>query len=141
MRRRDAEPDLIIEMPDGGRILMELKKIDAKLIRGKMGLSQLKFAQRFGFGVQQLRTWEQHRAKPSASTLAYLALIEANPKSVAAIFASSRFARPTTHKARTKQGVTAKPAQSPRQGSDAKADKNGGPGTNGLIQDRDWLPL
>ena len=106
MRRQDGEPDLIIETPDRGLILVQLKKIDVKQIRAKTGMSQRKFAERFGFGIQQLRTWEQNRAKPSASTLAYLALIEANPDSVATILASSRFARPAARKARTKQAVS-----------------------------------
>ena len=40
------------------------KHLDVRAIRGKTGLTQEAFAQRFGFSVNTLRHWEQGRRYP-----------------------------------------------------------------------------
>jgi putative transcriptional regulator len=50
--------------------------IDVKAIRKQTGLSQSNFATTFGFTLEQVRSWEQGRAKPLGGVRAYLTLIK-----------------------------------------------------------------
>ena len=52
-------------------------------VRAGTGLSQSKFAARFGFSAAAVRDWEQGRRMPEASTLSYLRVIERKPQAVA----------------------------------------------------------
>ncbi|GGA78321.1 transcriptional regulator [Brucella endophytica] len=54
-------------------------EIDVKSIRAKTGLSQRDFASTFGFGLDQLKQWEQGRSRPVQAHRAYLLLINARP--------------------------------------------------------------
>lgn len=56
--------------------------IDVKAIRAKIGLSQDDFASQFGFTINQIRDWEQGRARPLGGVRAYLMLIERAPERV-----------------------------------------------------------
>ncbi len=51
-------------------------------VREALGLSQAEFAQRFGMGLRSLQEWEQARRLPDLAVLAYLRVIERNPKAV-----------------------------------------------------------
>ncbi len=55
-------------------------EIDVKAIRTKLGMTQRDFAWAFGFGVDQLKQWEQGRSRPLDALRAYLLLIQANPE-------------------------------------------------------------
>jgi putative transcriptional regulator len=57
-------------------------EIDVKAIRGRMGLTQKQFADRFGFNITTLRHWEQGRRFPEGPTRAYLVVIDREPKAV-----------------------------------------------------------
>jgi putative transcriptional regulator len=57
-------------------------EIDVKAIRQKLGLSQDDFAAYFGFTIDQIKAWEQRRARPLGGLRAYLMLIESNPEQV-----------------------------------------------------------
>lgn len=54
-------------------------EIDVKAIRAKTGLSQRDFASAFGFGIDQLKQWEQGRSRPVQGLRAYLLLIDDQP--------------------------------------------------------------
>lgn len=54
-------------------------------IRKATGLSQNKFANRYGIPVGTLRDWEQGRARPDGPTLSYLKVIAAMPDQVAQV--------------------------------------------------------
>lgn len=60
--------------------------------RAGTGLSQSRFAARYGFSAAAVRDWEQGRRTPEASTLCYLRVIEHEPQAVdrALIPAASR---------------------------------------------------
>ena len=58
--------------------------VDVKAVREKSGLSQVQFADRYGFNPRTLQDWEQGRARPDAAVLAYLKVIEQNPGAVQA---------------------------------------------------------
>jgi putative transcriptional regulator len=57
-------------------------EIDVRAIREKTGLSQDDFATAFGFSINQIREWEQGRARPLGGVRAYLFIIERDPKHV-----------------------------------------------------------
>jgi len=57
--------------------------IDVKAIRAKTGLTQKDFALTFGFGIDQIRQWEQGRVQPAQGAKAYLLLINKDPSYVA----------------------------------------------------------
>ncbi len=56
--------------------------IDVRAIRTRTGLSQMKFATRYGFSVDSLRNWEQGRRRPDPAARAYLMIIEREPAAV-----------------------------------------------------------
>lgn len=57
-------------------------RIDVKAIRRKMGLSQARFAARFGFAVDSVRNWEQGRRQPDVAARAFLIVIDREPDAV-----------------------------------------------------------
>lgn len=58
------------------------EEIDVRAIRKRLGLTQAVFAYRYGFPVGTLRDLEQKRARPDASTRAYLKVISLEPEAV-----------------------------------------------------------
>jgi len=56
--------------------------IEIKPIRKKLGMSQRKFADTFGFAVDSIRNWESHRRTPDTSAQILLKVIAHNPNSV-----------------------------------------------------------
>jgi putative transcriptional regulator len=57
-------------------------EIDVRAIRAKLHLSQDDFAAWFGFTINQIRDWEQRRARPLGGVRAYLMLIERDPEAI-----------------------------------------------------------
>jgi putative transcriptional regulator len=57
-------------------------QIDVKAIRTRLGLTQQRFAARFGFNINTLRHWEQGRRVPEGPTRAYLLVIDREPEAV-----------------------------------------------------------
>ncbi|MDH2092654.1 transcriptional regulator [Rhizobium pusense] len=55
-------------------------ELDVKEIRSATGMTQKDFASTFGFGLDQLKQWEQGRARPVQAMRAYLLLIQDNHK-------------------------------------------------------------
>lgn len=53
-------------------------ELDVKAIRAQTGMTQKDFATTFGFGLDQLKQWEQGRARPVQALRAYLLLIRDN---------------------------------------------------------------
>lgn len=60
-----------------------------KAIRQKLGLTQEDFATQFGFSLNQIRDWEQHRSRPLGGVRSYLFLIESHPDQVRNMLRSS----------------------------------------------------
>lgn len=56
--------------------------IDVRAIRRKFGLSQRKFADRFGFDARALQDWEQGRRRPDRATRILFRVIERAPEVV-----------------------------------------------------------
>lgn len=58
------------------------EEIDVRQIRERLQLSQTEFGARFGFGVANVRDWEQKRARPSAAARTLLLVIKHEPQAV-----------------------------------------------------------
>lgn len=71
------------EMEDSIRVIHAVRRA-----RNATGLSQSKFAERYGFNVRTLQGWESGRFKPDTATQNYLRLIESDPDSVAKVIAA-----------------------------------------------------
>lgn len=67
--------------------------IDVKAIRMSLELSQEDFAAEFGFSINQIRDWEQHRRRPLDGMRAYLMIIAEAPDQVRTILRSSAKAK------------------------------------------------
>ena len=59
--------------------------VDVKAIRGRLGLSQAKFAAKFGFAPASIRNWEQGRRIPDGPARVLLAVIGEHPDVVASV--------------------------------------------------------
>lgn len=59
-----------------------LNPVDVRKIRDRLGLSQLKFALRFGFNLSTLRQWEQGRRKPDEAARVLLEVVSYAPEIV-----------------------------------------------------------
>lgn len=57
-------------------------QIDVKAIRARTGLSQDRFANRFGFSAATLRDWEQGRRQPEPTARVLLTVIDREPEAV-----------------------------------------------------------
>ncbi len=67
---------------DDGFVAHVPERVDVKAVRRKVGLSQAKFAARFGFGLDAVRNWEQGRRRPDMSARAFLMVIDREPEAV-----------------------------------------------------------
>ena len=56
--------------------------VDVAAIRKRSGLSQARFAQRFGFSAAAVRDWEQQRRRPDAAARTLLIVIDREPQAV-----------------------------------------------------------
>lgn len=58
------------------------EKVDVKAIRKALGLTQKKFAERFGFSEAAVKDWEQGRRQPERPARILLRVIEREPEAV-----------------------------------------------------------
>lgn len=65
-------------------------EIDVRAIRARTGLSQDGFATAFGFTVNQIKDWEQGRARPLGGVRAYLLIIERDARRVLELLSKAR---------------------------------------------------
>jgi putative transcriptional regulator len=63
--------------------------VDVRAIRARTGLSQTRFAQRFGFTPSSIREWEQGRRQPEASARVLLLVIAHHPEVVEEVLAAA----------------------------------------------------
>ena len=59
--------------------------VNVRVIRQDLKLSQEEFASEFGFTTNQIRDWEQGRARPTGASRAYLIIIKSDPVTVRAL--------------------------------------------------------
>jgi putative transcriptional regulator len=58
------------------------RAVDVRRIREKLALSQVEFAERFGFTASAVRQWEQGRRQPHGPARVLLTLIDREPNAV-----------------------------------------------------------
>lgn len=56
--------------------------IDVARVRAKLGLSQRRFAERFGLDVTAVQAWEQRRRLPDRAARVLLTIIDREPEAV-----------------------------------------------------------
>ena len=69
----EAGEPLTVHVPD---------HVDVRALRGRLGMSQARFAATFGFDIRTLQNWEQGHRRPEGPTRAYLKVIEHDPDAV-----------------------------------------------------------
>ncbi len=57
-------------------------QVDVRSVRAKLGMSQQRFAERFGISTATLRNWEQGRRQPEGPARALLTIIDREPEAV-----------------------------------------------------------
>jgi putative transcriptional regulator len=57
-------------------------RVNVKKIRARLGLSQERFAQTYGFALSAVRDWEQGRRQPERSARILLRVVEREPEAV-----------------------------------------------------------
>jgi putative transcriptional regulator len=62
--------------------------VDVKAIRKRLGLTQVAFAQRYGFELSSIRNWEQGRRQPEGPARILLVVIDKEPEAVHRALAS-----------------------------------------------------
>jgi DNA-binding transcriptional regulator YiaG len=67
---------------------IELRAVDVKALRARLGISQEEFAGRYGLDVATVRNWEQGRTTPDGPAAALLQLIERDPEGIIKLLAS-----------------------------------------------------
>ena len=67
---------------ESGVIEYRPQPLDVAALRGRLGLTQIQFAARFGFSVATLRHWERGDRAPHGAALVLLNVIDRNPQAV-----------------------------------------------------------
>ena len=89
--------------PRGGRnapVADVPEHVDVKALRARLGLSQARFAARFGFTPGAVRNWEQSRRQPDAAARALLTVIDREPRAVERALGSAAGPTPGAHRER-----------------------------------------
>ena len=71
--RGEVTDGFIVHVPD---------EVDVKGLRKKLKCSQSEFSQRFGFAIDAVQDWEQHRRTPDRTARVYLTVIAREPEAV-----------------------------------------------------------
>jgi putative transcriptional regulator len=73
-----SDPDA---QPLTGKQLARMRRVPhVKLLRQRLDMTQVEFAEAFHLPITTLRDWEQHRSTPDAPARALLLAIERNPE-------------------------------------------------------------
>ena len=81
--------------------------VDVKAIRNRLGMTQARFSDTFGFSLDAIKHWEGGRRTPEAPARTLLTVIDRNPAAVlnalnpAAFAAVASSSKPTTVRVRT----------------------------------------
>jgi len=75
------DPDALPLTPGESASMRRVSPV--KLLRQRLGLTQVQFAKAYSIPIGTLRDWEQHRSKPDAPALALLMAIEREPETMA----------------------------------------------------------
>ena len=68
------------------------QEVDVKAIRNRLGMTQAKFSDTFGFSLDAIKHWEGGRRTPEAPARTLLTVIDKNPAAVLTALNSAAFA-------------------------------------------------
>jgi putative transcriptional regulator len=98
-KRTDITDELIEAVQEGMEILAGTRppsrtwhppaEVDVRAIRARTGLSQTRFARRFGFSPGAVKEWEHGRRRPEAAARVLLLVIASRPDVVDEVLAAS----------------------------------------------------
>jgi len=71
--------------------------VDVKAIRNRLGMTQARFSDTFGFSLDAIKHWEGGRRIPEASARTLLTVIDRNPAAVLTALKPAAFAAPLAH--------------------------------------------
>jgi putative transcriptional regulator len=71
--RGEAREGFVVHVPE---------EVDVAAIRKRLGYSQSQFSRRFGFSIDALQDWEQHRRIPDRAARILLKVIDREPGAV-----------------------------------------------------------
>ena len=71
--RGEITEGFVVHVPDD---------VDVKAIRKRLRCSQSQFSRRFGFAIDAVQDWEQHRRKPGRTARVLLTVIDREPDAV-----------------------------------------------------------
>jgi putative transcriptional regulator len=77
--RGEATAGFVAHVPDD---------IDVKAVRKRLGYSQSQFSRYFGFAIDAVQDWEQHRRTPDRTARILLRVIDREPNAVQRALAS-----------------------------------------------------
>ncbi len=83
-------PDIMEEEFTPPKALHRRARIDVRAIRERSGLSQRKFAERFGFNVISVRDWEQSMVRPRGAARVLLMVMASKPEVVDEVLAAAK---------------------------------------------------
>ncbi len=68
------------------------QEVDVKAIRNRLGMTQAKFSDTFGFSLDAIKHWEGGRRTPEAPARTLLTVIDRNPVAVLSALSAAAFA-------------------------------------------------
>jgi putative transcriptional regulator len=68
------------------------QKVDVKAIRNRLGMTQTRFSDTFGFSLDAIKHWEGGRRTPEAPARTLLTVIDKNPTAVLTALSPAAFA-------------------------------------------------
>jgi putative transcriptional regulator len=71
--RGEITDGFVVHVPDD---------VDVKALRKKLKCSQSEFSRRFGFAIDAVQDWEQHRRTPDRTARIFLTVIARKPEAV-----------------------------------------------------------
>jgi putative transcriptional regulator len=71
--RGEITDGFIVHVPD---------EVDVRAIRKRLRCSQSQFSRRFGFAIDAVQDWEQHRRRPDRTARVLLTVIDREPEAV-----------------------------------------------------------
>jgi putative transcriptional regulator len=90
------------------------QEVDVKAIRNRLGMTQAKFSDTFGFSLDAIKHWEGGRRSPEAPARTLLTVIDKNPAAVLTALNPAAFAAAGPPKGTTAHGRVARKRQASR---------------------------
>jgi putative transcriptional regulator len=88
------------------------QEVDVKAIRNRLGMTQARFSNTFGFSLDAIKHWEGGRRSPEAPARTLLTIIDKNPAAVLTALNPDAFAAPAgSHKPTPVRGRVARKRQ------------------------------